>query len=142
MDIAIIGGGVSGLVTAYLLQRKHRVELFEARDTAGGHANTVVTPNDAGEDVALDVGFIVFNERTYPLFSRLLRELDVETRPSDMSFGVSSEDDGFEYSSRGWRGYLGSPRNLLNPRRATPPKAACGTALTSTIAPARALTFR
>ena len=118
MDIAIIGGGVSGLVTAYLLQRKHRVALFEARDTAGGHANTVTTYDDAGEEVALDVGFIVYNERTYPVFSRLLRELEVETRPSDMSFGVSSEDDGFEYSSRGWRGYLGSPRNLLSLRRA------------------------
>ena len=118
MHIAIIGGGVSGLVTAYLLQRQHRVELFEARDTAGGHANTVVTRDEAGEEVALDVGFVVYNERTYPVFSRLLRELGVETRPSDMSFGVSSDDDDFEYSSRGWRGYLGSPRNLFNVRRA------------------------
>lgn len=118
MNVAIIGGGVSGLVTAYLVQRKHRVELFEARNTAGGHANTVLTQGDAGEEVALDVGFVVFNERTYPLFSRLLRELRVDTRPSDMSFGVSSENDGFEYSSRGWRGYLGSPRNLFSRRRA------------------------
>ena len=118
MDIAVIGGGVSGLVTTYLLQRKHHVELFEQRDTAGGHANTVVTRNDAGEEVALDVGFIVYNEHTYPVFSRLLRELGVETRSSNMSFGVRSEDDDFEYSSRGWRGYLGSPRNLFNLRRA------------------------
>ena len=118
MDIAIIGGGVSGLVAAYLLQRKHRVDLFEARDTAGGHANTVLTRDDAGNELALDVGFIVYNQRTYPVFSRLLRELEVETRPSDMSFGVSSELDDFEYSSRGWRGYLGSPRNLFSLRRA------------------------
>ena len=118
MHIAIIGGGVSGLVAAYLLQRKHDVELFEARDTAGGHANTVVTRSDAGEEVALDVGFIVYNQRTYPVFSRLLSELQIETRPSDMSFGVRSEDDDFEYSSRGWRGYLGSARNLFNVRRA------------------------
>ncbi len=118
MDIAVIGGGVSGLVTAYLLQRKHHVELFEARDTAGGHANTVVTQGDAGEEVALDVGFIVYNERTYPVFNRLLRELGVDTRASEMSFGISSQDGGFEYSSRGWRGYLGSPRNLFSLRRA------------------------
>jgi predicted NAD/FAD-binding protein len=118
MHIAIIGGGVSGLVAAYLAQRRHRVELFEARETAGGHANTVVAHGATGEEVPLDVGFVVYNERTYPVFGRLLRELGVETRSSDMSFGVSSERDGFEFSSRGWRGYLGRPRNLLNLRRA------------------------
>ena len=118
MHIAIIGGGVSGLVAAYLLQRQHHVELFEARDTLGGHANTVVTSNEAGEEVALDVGFVVYNQRTYPVFSQLLRELNVETRPSDMSFGVSSDVGDFEYSSRGWRGYLGSPSNLFSIRRA------------------------
>ncbi len=118
MHIAIIGGGVSGLITAYLAQRSHRVELFEARETAGGHANTVAARDDTGEEVPLDIGFVVYNERTYPVFSRLLRELGVETLPSDMSFGFSSEEDGFEYSSRGWRGYLGSPRNLFSIRRA------------------------
>ena len=118
MEIAVIGGGVSGLVAAYLLRRQHRVKLFESRATAGGHANTVLTTNDAGEQIALDVGFIVYNERTYPVFSRLLHELGVATRPSDMSFGMRSEDDGFEYSSRGWRGYLGGPRNLFNLHRA------------------------
>ena len=118
MKIAIIGGGVSGLVAAYLLRRQHHVELFESRATAGGHANTVIIKNDAGEQIALDVGFIVYNERTYPVFSRLLHELGIATRPSDMSFGVRSEDDGFEYSSRGWRGYLGGPRNLFNLKRA------------------------
>lgn len=118
MEIAVIGGGVSGLVAAYLLRRQHHVELFESRATAGGHANTVITKNDAGAQIALDVGFIVYNQRTYPVFSRLLHELGVATRPSDMSFGVRSEDDGFEYSSRGWRGYLGGPRNLLNLKRA------------------------
>ncbi len=118
MHIAIIGAGVSGLVAAYLAQRRHRVELFEARETAGGHANTVVTHDAAGQELALDVGFVVYSERTYPVFTRLLRELGVVSRPSDMSFGVSSEQDRFEYSSRGWRGYLGSPRNLLSLRRA------------------------
>jgi len=118
MDIAIIGGGVSGLVAAYLLRRTHHVELFEARATAGGHANTVVVPDGRGGELPLDVGFIVYNERTYHVFARLLRELGVESQPSDMSFGVRAEEDDFEYSSRGWRGYLGRPRNLLNPKRA------------------------
>lgn len=72
MHISIIGGGVSGLVAAYLAQRSHRVELFEARETAGGHANTVTARGETGEEVPLDVGFVVYNERTYPVFSRLL----------------------------------------------------------------------
>ncbi len=118
MDIAIIGGGVSGLVAAYLLRRAHHVELFEERGTAGGHANTVLVRDEQGAELPLDVGFIVYNERTYHVFARLLRELGVESQRSDMSFGVRSEDDDFEYSSRGWRGYLGAPRNLFNLKRA------------------------
>ena len=118
MRIAVIGGGVSGLVATYLLQRAHDVELFEARATAGGHANTVLVRETSGKHVPLDVGFVVYSERTYPTFRRLLEELDVETRQSDMSFGVSCEDDGFEYSSRGLRGYLGNSRNPFNLRRA------------------------
>lgn len=117
MHIAIIGGGVSGLVATYLLQRRHHVELFEARATAGGHANTVLTRDPSGRELALDVGFIIYNERTYPVFTRLLRELGVETQASDMSFGVTAEDDDFEYSSRGLRGYLGNSRNPFSPRR-------------------------
>ena len=118
MRIAVIGGGVSGLVATYLLQRAHDVELFEARATAGGHTNTVLVREASGKHVPLDVGFVVYSERTYPTFRRLLEELDVETRQSDMSFGVSCEDDGFEYSSRGLRGYLGNSRNPFNLRRA------------------------
>lgn len=114
MHVAVIGSGVSGLVTAYLLRRKHRVELFEQDSRAGGHANTVVVSTDHG-DLPLDVGFIVYNERTYPGFSRLLRELDVETQPSDMSFSARIESNGFEFSSRGIRGYLAQRQNILNP---------------------------
>ena len=113
MRVGVIGGGVSGLVAAYLLSRKHQVQLFEASEQAGGHANTVTVTRADGSEVPLDVGFIVYNERTYPGFSKLLRELDVETQPSDMSFSVRCEEEDFEFSSRGVRGYLAQPRNLL-----------------------------
>ena len=114
MRIAIVGSGVSGLVAAYLLNRQHEIEIFESRATAGGHANTVLAPREGGDPVPLDAGFIVYNERTYPNFTRLLRELDVETQPSDMSFGVRVEEDDFEFSSRGLRGYLAQPRNAFS----------------------------
>ncbi|MEZ4503996.1 MAG: FAD-dependent oxidoreductase [Dehalococcoidia bacterium] len=116
MNVAVIGGGVSGLVTAYLLQREHRVELFERERRAGGHANTVVIEGPSGEALPLDVGFIVYNERTYPAFTRLLAELEVETQPSEMSFSLRDERTGLEFSSRGARGYLAQRRNALNPR--------------------------
>lgn len=115
MRIAIIGGGVSGLVAAYLLSRQHQVELFEREPRAGGHANTVVTHDHTGREVPLDVGFIVYSEQTYPGFSRLLRELEVPTRPSVMSFSVRNAAEDFEFSSQGVRGYLAQPRNLLRP---------------------------
>jgi uncharacterized protein len=115
LDIAIVGAGISGLTAAYLLRQRHRVQIFEASHYAGGHANTVTVPGPDGEGVPLDVGFIVYNERTYPGFTRLLRELGVETQRSEMSFSVRFEDDGFEFSSRGARGFFAQPRNALRP---------------------------
>ena len=115
MRVAVIGAGVSGLTAAYLLNREHDVDLFEQNGYAGGHANTVIVPSTDGEDVPLDVGFIVYNERTYPGLTRLLAELGVSSRESEMSFSVACEQDGFEFSSRGLRGYLAQPRNALRP---------------------------
>ena len=115
MNIAIIGAGISGLTAAYLLRHAHNVEVFERGSQAGGHANTVVAHDPEVGEVPLDVGFIVFNEPTYPGFTRLLGELGVETQRSDMSFGVRCESDDFEYSSRGIRGALAQPRNLFKP---------------------------
>ncbi len=115
MRIAIVGAGVSGLVAAYLLRREHQVQIFEANTYPGGHANTVTVTREDGSELPLDVGFIVYNERTYPGFARLLAELAVETQPSDMSFSVRCEAEDFEFSSRGVRGYLAQRRNLLRP---------------------------
>lgn len=112
MRIAIVGGGISGLTAAHLLHRRHAIEVFEAQHRIGGHTHTVEVDVE-GERHAVDTGFIVFNEKTYPLFTRLLAELEVESQPTDMSFGVSCERTGLEWGSRGLRGVLAQPGNLL-----------------------------
>ena len=113
MRIAIVGSGISGLVCAHLLRRRHDVVLFEADDRPGGHSHTHrVDLPDATVDV--DTGFLVYNERTYPLFCRLLDRLGVATQPSDMSFGVSDRRTGLE-----WRGT--SPSTVFAQRRNVAP---------------------
>ena len=98
--IAVIGAGISGLTAAYLLGRHHAVSLFEREPRLGGHTHTIRVPATDGE-AALDTGFLVHNERTYPNLVRLFAQLQVRTRPSDMSFSVSCPSTGLEYSSRG-----------------------------------------
>ncbi|HEX3693393.1 MAG TPA: FAD-dependent oxidoreductase [Solirubrobacteraceae bacterium] len=113
MRIAIVGAGVSGLVCAHALHAEHELVLFEASAHVGGHANTVRIETDSGvHDV--DTGFIVFNDRNYPNFERLLDELDVATQPSPMSFGVSDGAD-FEYNSASPNGLFASRRQLVTP---------------------------
>ncbi len=97
MELAVIGSGVSGLVSAYLLSRKHRVTLFEADSRIGGHINTVSVGSGL-EAVNIDTGFIVFNKPNYPGFNLLLDHLDVESQASTMSFSVKDERNGLEYS--------------------------------------------
>jgi predicted NAD/FAD-binding protein len=111
-NIAVIGGGISGLAAAYLLSRRHRVHLFEKEQRLGGHTNTVVVEGAHGA-VALDTGFLVHNRRTYPNLVRLFGELGVATHDSDMSFAVSCPRSGLEYSSRGANGFFAQRRNLL-----------------------------
>jgi uncharacterized protein len=113
MRIAIVGGGVSGLVCAHMLHREHDLVLFEAGDRPGGHANTVRVETETGPH-DIDTGFIVFNDRNYPLFERLLDELAVPTQPSQMSFGVS-DGMGFEYNSASPNGLFASRRNIVKP---------------------------
>jgi len=112
--VAVIGAGISGLAAAYLLSRRHRVHLFEKEPRLGGHTNTVLVSTPAGS-VPLDTGFLVHNDRTYPNLVRLFGELDVATRDSDMSFSVSCQRSGVEYSSRGANGFFAQRRNLVRP---------------------------
>ena len=110
--VAVIGAGIAGLTAAYLLARRHAVSLFESEGRLGGHTHTIRIQTRDGE-VALDTGFLVHNERTYPNLVRLFAELQITTRPSDMSFSVSCPSTGFEYSSRGALGFFAQPRNVV-----------------------------
>ncbi len=100
--IAIVGGGVTGLVAAHHLGRHHQIRLFEADDRLGGHAHTVDVEVD-GVDFPVDTGFIVCNERTYPRFTALLERLDVATVPSEMSLAISDERAGVEWGTAAGR---------------------------------------
>lgn len=116
MRIAIIGSGVSGLVAAYLLHKHHEITVFEARDRIGGHVHTVAAQDAHEAWHAVDLGFIVYNETNYPLFTRLLDQIGVESQPSDMSFGVRCDRTRVEYSSRTVGSMLARPTNALRPR--------------------------
>ncbi|MGA8211277.1 MAG: FAD-dependent oxidoreductase, partial [Nocardioidaceae bacterium] len=114
---AVVGGGVSGLTAAYLLARTHHVTLFEAENRVGGHAHTHDVALADGSVVAVDSGFIVLNDRTYPLLRRLLSELDVETRPAEMSMGTSCDECGLTYvGGRGAGGIFTQRRRVADPR--------------------------
>ena len=114
MRIAIIGTGISGMLAAYLLHRDHEITVFEAADYIGGHTNTVDVPME-GRGYAIDTGFIVFNDWTYPNFIALLQKLGVESQPSDMSFGVKCERTGLEYNGTSLNTLFAQRRNLLRP---------------------------
>lgn len=114
MRIAVVGTGIAGLGTAHLLGRRHEVVVYERDRRIGGHAHTHEVPSAQGP-VAVDTGFIVYNERNYPLLTALFADLDVPTIPSTMSFGVSVDRGRVEYSGQSARALLAQPRNLARP---------------------------
>lgn len=116
-SVAVIGAGVSGLTAAYLLARTHDVTLYEAEHRLGGHAHTHDVTSADGRRYAVDSGFIVHNDRTYPLLRRLFAELGVQARPTEMSMSIRCEDCGLEYAGgRGLKGILAQPRRVLDRR--------------------------
>ena len=112
--IAIIGAGISGMTTAYLLAQEHDLTIFEANDYIGGHTHTIDVPL-AGRMYAVDTGFIVFNAATYPNFITLMRRLNVAWQNSDMCFGVTCGKTGLEYSPRSLNALFIQRRNLFSP---------------------------
>jgi predicted NAD/FAD-binding protein len=113
LRVAIVGAGVSGLTVAHLLHPRHDITVFEAGSYAGGHTNTVRV-DLPDETLDVDTGFIVFNDRNYPNFERLLARLGVASQPSTMSFSVSAVGEDFEYAGTP-RGLLAQPGNLTRP---------------------------
>ncbi|MFV3074242.1 NAD(P)/FAD-dependent oxidoreductase [Niveispirillum fermenti] len=116
MRIAVIGAGISGLSAAWLLNRQgHDVTLFEQNDYLGGHSNTVDVKGADGRSIAVDTGFIVFNQATYPNLLALFAHLGVPAMPCTMSFAVSLDRGRLEYSGSNLAGMFAQKRNLLSP---------------------------
>ena len=111
--IAVIGSGISGLTAAWLLSRNHEVVVFEAEPRVGGHTYTVDVPRDEGT-LRVDMGFIVFNDRTYPNFNRLLAQLGIGQQKTSMGFAVSDRRTGLEYCGDGIGGVFAQWRNWLS----------------------------
>ncbi len=119
MKIAVVGAGISGLGAAWLLAKQHEVHLFEADSRLGGHANTVsVTESDSagapGPTVAMDTGFLVYNELTYPNLCAFFSALEVETVDSNMSLSVQVQDKNLEWNGTNLNGVFGQRTNLFN----------------------------
>ena len=113
--IAIIGTGVSGLTCGHLLHKHYDVTLFEKNDYIGGHTATVDVGH-SGINYAVDTGFIVFNDRTYPYFEKLLERIGVKRKPTQMSFSVHNEATGFEYNGHTFSSLFAQRRNIVRPK--------------------------
>ncbi len=112
-NIAIIGTGISGLGIAYLLYPHHNIKIYEKNNYVGGHSRTIDIDTPDGQ-IAVDTGFIVFNERNYPLLHSLFSHLNVPVEKSDMSFGVSINNGWLEYGTIGLKNIFAQKSNILN----------------------------
>lgn len=114
-NIAVIGSGIAGLTAAYLLSKKHKVTVFEKNDYIGGHTATVDVTVE-GKEYAIDTGFIVFNDRTYPNFLALLNEIGVSKQKTEMSFSVRNCQSGLEYNGHNLNTLFAQRSNIFNPK--------------------------
>jgi predicted NAD/FAD-binding protein len=114
--VAVIGGGVAGIVAAHQLQKTHEVALFEHNNYLGGHTNTITVKHGPDAGLEVDTGFIVFNEATYPLFIRFLDDLQVKSRETEMSFGFHCHQSGLVYAGNTLNGLFAQRANLFSPR--------------------------
>lgn len=114
MRIAVIGGGISGMLSWYLLQRNYDVTLLEANDYLGGHTATVDVEVQ-GQNYAIDTGFIVFNNWTYPIFNKFIADLGVAALPTEMSFSVKNTHNNLEYNGNTFASLFAQKRNLFRP---------------------------
>lgn len=113
MRIAVVGAGISGLTASYLLRQKHDVHVFEKEDWLGGHTHTLDVM-EGNNKLKIDTGFIVFNDKTYPSFNKLLKKLGVERQETTMSFSVSNSFNGLEYNGTDLPGLFAQRSNLIN----------------------------
>ena len=115
MKVAIIGSGISGLSAAYFLSKKYKVDLFEKEDRFGGHSHTIdIKLNEDTNKILADIGFIVFNKKTYPNLINFFREIEVEIEKSNMSLSFMSKDIDLEYCGKGLKGIFSHKKNLFN----------------------------
>ncbi|MFN7185786.1 MAG: NAD(P)-binding protein, partial [Alphaproteobacteria bacterium] len=115
LRIAIIGTGISGLGAAYLLHPQHSITVYEKNTVAGGHSRTVMVNTATDGAVPVDTGFIVFNNRNYPLLSGLFKHLQVPVANSNMSFGASINNGWLEYGTQRLGAIFAQKRNLVRP---------------------------
>ena len=113
--MAVIGAGVAGLTAAHILSKKYEITLIEKDNRIGGHTNTI-NVEEKGKEIGVDTGFIVLNDRNYPHFKKLLNNLDIKIRNTDMSFSYYDENNGFNYAGTGISGYFSQKRNLFSPK--------------------------
>lgn len=113
--VAIVGTGIAGMGCAHVLQRDYALTIFEKNSYVGGHTNTIDAPED-GSTISIDTGFMVFNHETYPNLTRLFKELNVETKPTDMSISVQSIAHNIEWCGSSLNQVFGQRKNLLSPR--------------------------